>query len=214
MRSPIANLAALNAAGISPPAVVSLFPLLDTAAALADAEAAVLSNSGQGFHSLLLAVRLSRGMMKVVVRQMERWVIRTDIPTTHIVSFKHSAPLFVISTPLPLPARTSMIVMSLLTTGESLPANCSLDKIEGIAVGMASLLTIHEESAPRMAWVGLKNSAQPLCCCCMCSGIENEHGDWQAWQIYLEEKIGRDLSHTYCPTCLAEHFPEVKEMVA
>lgn len=214
LRSTVSNHPALSASGISSSATESLFQLLETAVALANAQAAILSSAGQGFHSLLLAVRLSRGLMKNVIRQMEHWVIRADIPTTHLVRRAHSAPLFVISTPLPMPERNATMVMSLFTTGETLPTNCSLDKIEGVTACMAALLTRTDNSAASKSWAALKTSAQPLCCCCMCSGIENEHGDWQPWQTYLEERIGRELSHTYCPSCLATHFPEVDQMVS
>ena len=137
LHAPISNRYALTAAGVSPSTAAEFLKLLEAAVTLSNAEAAILISAGQGLQDLLLSVRLSRSMIRNVVLQMQRWVIPANAPTSHILSLSPSAPLYVLSTPLPMPTKGPSMAMSLLTTDESLPANFSPDKLEGVTACIA-----------------------------------------------------------------------------
>lgn len=44
--------------------------------------------------------------------------------------------------------------------------------------------------------------------CAGCKSIRNERGDWEAFEAYLAAHSEALLSHSFCPACLARHYPD------
>jgi hypothetical protein len=44
--------------------------------------------------------------------------------------------------------------------------------------------------------------------CSFCKKIRNDKGDWEAVDIYIHKHSKADISHSICPECVAEHYPE------
>jgi len=47
--------------------------------------------------------------------------------------------------------------------------------------------------------------------CMYCKKIRNEHESWEHLEQYITEHTDAFFSHSICPECLAEHFPEAIE---
>jgi hypothetical protein len=46
--------------------------------------------------------------------------------------------------------------------------------------------------------------------CAYCKKIRNDQGYWDQVDVYVRAHTEADFSHGICPTCLNEHFPELK----
>ncbi|MDO3376908.1 hypothetical protein [Geoalkalibacter halelectricus] len=46
--------------------------------------------------------------------------------------------------------------------------------------------------------------------CCVCKKIRNEQNEWEAMEEYISARSESNFSHSYCPSCLARHYPELK----
>ncbi len=46
--------------------------------------------------------------------------------------------------------------------------------------------------------------------CSFCKKIRNDAGYWEQVEHYIHEHSDTDFSHSVCPDCMAEHYPEVK----
>lgn len=44
--------------------------------------------------------------------------------------------------------------------------------------------------------------------CAKCKSILNDQGDWQQIESYIRERSEADFSHSFCPICLKELYPE------
>ena len=43
--------------------------------------------------------------------------------------------------------------------------------------------------------------------CMYCKSVRDEHGHWGPWDAYLQRHSLADVSHSLCPTCAREHYP-------
>jgi hypothetical protein len=50
--------------------------------------------------------------------------------------------------------------------------------------------------------------------CSFCKKIRNDAQYWQALEQYFHDNAGIDFSHSVCPDCLREHYPEMKPFKA
>jgi PAS domain S-box-containing protein len=45
--------------------------------------------------------------------------------------------------------------------------------------------------------------------CSHCKKIRNDAGYWKQVELYMHEETGAHFTHTICPPCLEEHYPDV-----
>lgn len=45
--------------------------------------------------------------------------------------------------------------------------------------------------------------------CCHCKDIRNPQGDWEDLGVYLSNNYPIEISHTFCPVCFKERYPEI-----
>jgi hypothetical protein len=46
--------------------------------------------------------------------------------------------------------------------------------------------------------------------CSFCKKIRNKNGEWEQVDMYIHKHSQADISHSVCPQCMREHYPEVK----
>lgn len=46
--------------------------------------------------------------------------------------------------------------------------------------------------------------------CSYCKKIRNDQGDYEQIEGYIHKKSGVNFSHTICPSCMSEHYPNIK----
>ncbi|MCI5124547.1 MAG: PAS domain S-box protein, partial [Candidatus Electrothrix sp. AR5] len=49
--------------------------------------------------------------------------------------------------------------------------------------------------------------------CSFCKNIRNDDGYYEQIEAYIHKHSGVDFSHTVCPTCMKEHYPEEYKMI-
>ena len=114
--------------------------------------------------------------------------------TLRLIQFRNRSPLFAICiSPKPHWA------VSFLMTEENSLDRCSLPDLELVASELTALLQ------PSSA----VDIDLPLTACCVCENVQEDSGQWQPWQRFVEQSTGRMLSHTFCPRCLSTHYPEI-----
>jgi hypothetical protein len=47
--------------------------------------------------------------------------------------------------------------------------------------------------------------------CCFCKKIRDDAGHWEEADVYIHKHTQAQISHSLCPECLREHYPEVYE---
>lgn len=47
--------------------------------------------------------------------------------------------------------------------------------------------------------------------CCQCKKIRNDEGDYEQIESYIHKHTGVDFSHTICPVCMKNHYPDYFE---
>lgn len=45
--------------------------------------------------------------------------------------------------------------------------------------------------------------------CCFCKKIRDPEQNWEAIEVYISNRSDAQFSHTYCPTCARQHYPDV-----
>jgi len=45
--------------------------------------------------------------------------------------------------------------------------------------------------------------------CANCKNIRNDEGYWEQVEVYMQDKINANFSHSLCPTCVAKLYPEM-----
>ena len=62
----------------------------------------------------------------------------------------------------------------------------------------------------RKAFDEIKTLKGILPLCSFCKKIRNEDGEWEQVDMYIYKHSQADISHSVCPQCMREHYPEVK----
>ena len=47
--------------------------------------------------------------------------------------------------------------------------------------------------------------------CSYCKRIRDDSGSWEQVDTYLQKHSGADISHSLCPDCIKEHYPQIAE---
>ena len=45
--------------------------------------------------------------------------------------------------------------------------------------------------------------------CAYCKKVRDDEGFWSQVEVYVSKHSEADFSHSYCPDCVKEHYPEV-----
>ena len=62
----------------------------------------------------------------------------------------------------------------------------------------------------RKAFDEIKTLKGILPLCSFCKKIRNDDGEWEQVDMYIYKHSQADISHSICPQCMQEHYPEVK----
>jgi len=46
--------------------------------------------------------------------------------------------------------------------------------------------------------------------CCYCKKIRNDKGYWDQVEVYVRDHTEANFSHGICPSCLKEHYPDLR----
>ncbi|MCW5205206.1 hypothetical protein VU02_04730 [Desulfobulbus sp. N2] len=49
--------------------------------------------------------------------------------------------------------------------------------------------------------------------CSFCKNIRNDDGYYEQIEAYIHKHSGVDFSHTVCPTCMKEHYPDEYKII-
>ncbi len=49
--------------------------------------------------------------------------------------------------------------------------------------------------------------------CSFCKKIRDDSGDWKQVEVYVRERSSANFSHSVCPDCMKEHYPEEYEEI-
>lgn len=47
--------------------------------------------------------------------------------------------------------------------------------------------------------------------CCFCKKIKNQEENWEMLENYISRRSDAQFSHSYCPTCARQHYPDLFE---
>jgi len=67
-------------------------------------------------------------------------------------------------------------------------------------------LTLIEELGQALAQVKTLSGLLPICA--SCKKIRNDSGYWQAVEVYIKEHSNAEFTHSVCPDCVKELYPE------
>jgi len=75
--------------------------------------------------------------------------------------------------------------------------------IEGFAIslGVFTRLLAHE----------VHNSMLTVESCAICDRLKRDAARWQRWDEFMTGRLRMSLTHTICPTCVSQHYPDVVE---
>jgi hypothetical protein len=59
----------------------------------------------------------------------------------------------------------------------------------------------------------VKTLQEILPICSFCKKIRDDKGYWNQVDVYIKEHLDTDFSHSICPDCLKEHYPEEYEAI-
>ena len=48
--------------------------------------------------------------------------------------------------------------------------------------------------------------------CSFCKKIRDDKGYWEQVDVYIHKHSQADISHSICPECLKEHYPDIKDI--
>ena len=92
----------------------------------------------------------------------------------------------------------------------------STDQVEEVLRHISSNPMAHTEQ--RKAVIELKREVIQkrtiegiLPSCCFCKKIRDDAGNWEGADVYIDKHTEAQISHSICPECLREHYPEVYE---
>jgi len=70
-----------------------------------------------------------------------------------------------------------------------------------------NVICVLEEFRDISEFLGLKSSVFPTCAAC--KKIRTQDGEWITIEEHINNKTGADFSHTFCPECFKEYYPEL-----
>ncbi|MDB6140374.1 MAG: hypothetical protein JWO94_3446 [Verrucomicrobiaceae bacterium] len=191
--------------GASPNAVRAI---LSMAVRMTGAQGAILTRVSGHTHQPLISIDLSRPLVAGITRQMSHWRMSVRGTSNHLLQFRATNPMFALCTALKSVPQLPL-VLSFIMTAENHLDRCTLEDVEGVAAGLADLLAPAQPARPPV----LRGVEVPLPTCCVCDEVQNDRGQWLPWQRFVQEAEGRMLSHTFCPHCLLQNYPELTEGV-
>ncbi len=71
-----------------------------------------------------------------------------------------------------------------------------------------SIIAVRDISGQKAAEKEIKDLKGILPLCSYCNKIKDESGNWEKVDQYIQENSQADVSHSLCPTCLEENYPE------
>jgi len=82
----------------------------------------------------------------------------------------------------------------------------SLESLRHILVSLIEQRAVARELADALTHLKTLQGLLPICS--YCKNIRNDEGYWDRIEDYLHEHADADLTHSICPSCMREHFPE------
>jgi hypothetical protein len=66
-----------------------------------------------------------------------------------------------------------------------------------------------DEEALRQAFGLIKTLRGILPICMKCKRIRDDQGCWNLLEVYIRDRTEAEFSHSFCPDCTKEFYPEV-----
>lgn len=89
------------------------------------------------------------------------------------------------------------------------------DKAGATVAGIVSWLDITDYKKSQSALVKANEEIvklrEILPLCSFCKKIRDEKGYWEQVDVYIVKNLESDISHSICPSCMKEHYPEEYE---
>lgn len=83
----------------------------------------------------------------------------------------------------------------------------ALQALARVVMQQLELRRISNELAQALSSVRTLSGLLPICS--FCKGIRNDEGYWERVEAYLQAHTSAGFTHSICPDCAREHFPEV-----
>ena len=71
----------------------------------------------------------------------------------------------------------------------------------------AELALRNEELEKARAKIKTLKGLLPICS--FCKKIRSDDGSWQEVEVYVQDHSESKFSHSYCPDCVKEHYPDI-----
>lgn len=89
---------------------------------------------------------------------------------------------------------------------------------DGVCLDITSQKQIEEErenliNKLQKALKEIKTLRGILPLCSFCKKIRDDKGYWEQVDVYIYKHLGSDISHSLCPECAKEHYPEIYEKI-
>ncbi len=70
--------------------------------------------------------------------------------------------------------------------------------------------SVQDGSQPKEDWIIFQTitAQRILPVCCACGKIRDPKGAWRSIDRRTLDNFTGDMTHTYCPECIKEHFPD------
>ena len=75
-------------------------------------------------------------------------------------------------------------------------------------------LLVRQKEELEQAFARIKRLEGIIPICMYCKNIRNDDTTWQQLEEYFSEHTDALLSHGICPTCLAEHYPDIAQKLS
>lgn len=83
----------------------------------------------------------------------------------------------------------------------------ALEAMSRLVVTQLELRRVSYELATAAANLRTVSGLLPICS--YCKGIRNDQGYWQGVEAYIQSHTQAEFTHSICPQCIQQHFPQV-----
>ena len=80
-------------------------------------------------------------------------------------------------------------------------------------LGRSQILESRSRKELEGAIARIEDLSSMLPICANCKDIRDEDGAWSQIESYMQRKASLEFTHTVCPTCVTELYPEIKDEV-
>jgi GAF domain-containing protein len=83
----------------------------------------------------------------------------------------------------------------------------SLEGLRRVLVTLIEQRTLSHELAEALQHLKTLHGLLPICS--YCKNVRNDEGYWGRIEEYLHEHVDADFTHSICPSCMSQQFPDI-----